>query len=64
MIILRCTDKIERSDMLKGTKKENGKVKRFTIRLTIEEHEEFLKKAKDHNMKISEYLIYLVKKDK
>ena len=50
--------------MLKGTKKENGKVKRFTIRLTIEEHEEFLKKAKDHNMKISEYLIYLVKKDK
>lgn len=50
--------------MIKGSKKENGKVKRFTIRLTEEEHQEFIKKAKKNNKNISEYLIYLVKKDK
>lgn len=51
-------------DMIKGSKKENGKTKRFTIRLTEEEHQEFIKKATKHNMNISEYLIFLVKKDK
>ena len=50
--------------MKKGMKKENGKIKRFTIRLTEEEHQEFIKKATSKNMKISEYLIFLVKKDK
>lgn len=50
--------------MLKGSKKENGKVKRFTIRLTENEHQEFIRKSKKNNMTISEYLIYLVKKDK
>ncbi len=54
----------ERRDMKKGTKKENGKTTRFTIRLTEEEHREFIEKAKKNNMNISEYLIYLVKKDK
>lgn len=45
-------------------KKENGKSKRFTIRLTEEEHQEFIKKSSRMNMKISEYIIYLMKKDK
>jgi len=53
-----------KGDMLKGSKKENGKEKRFTIRLTKEEHKEFIEKSKKNNMNISEYLIYLVKKDK
>ena len=64
MLSLACTNKIERSGMKKGIKKENGKTKRFTIRLSEEEHQEFIKKATSKNMKISEYLIYLVKKDK
>lgn len=50
--------------MLKGSKKENGKSKRFTIRLTEEEHQEFIKKSEQKNMSISQYLIYLVKNDK
>ena len=50
--------------MRKGIKKENGKTKRFTIRLTNEEHKEFIEKSKKHNMNISEYLIYLVQNDK
>ena len=54
----------ERRDVKKGTKKANGKTTRFTIRLTEQEHQEFTEKAKKRNMNISEYLIYLVKKDK
>lgn len=50
--------------MIKGSKKVNGKTKRFTIRLTEEEHKEFVEKASKKNMSISKFLIYLVKKEK
>lgn len=53
-----------KDDLKKGSKKENGKTKRFTIRLTEEEHQEFIAKAKKQNMSISQFLIYLVKKEK
>ena len=64
MIILCCEHKIERSDMKKGTKKENGKVRRLSVRLTEEEYQEITKKSKKHNMEKSEYILYLIKKDK
>lgn len=64
IIQYNCTDNIERSDMLKGSKKENGKVKHLDIRLTKNEYEEIAKKASKKNMKKSEYILYLVKKDK
>lgn len=50
--------------MLKGSKKENGKIKRYTIRLTEQEHRDFQEVAKKINMNISEMLIYLVDKEK
>lgn len=50
--------------MKKGSKKENGKIKRFTIRLTEQEHQEFQEVAELINMNISEMLIYLVSKEK
>ncbi len=56
---------LDRKDILKkGTKKLDGKTKRFTIRLTDKEHEMFIKKSTERNMKISEYLIFLVENDK
>ena len=45
-------------------KESNNRTTRFTIRLNKEEHEEFIKKAQKKGMTISEYLRYLVKKDK
>ncbi len=57
-------EQIEKSDMIKGSKKENGKVKRYTIRLTEQEHQDFQEVAKKHNKNISELLIYLVEKEK
>lgn len=50
--------------MLKGSKKENGKTKRIYLRTTDEEYEMIYEKAKNNKMNMSEYLLYLVKKDK
>lgn len=50
--------------MIKGSKKENGKVKHLDIRLTEEEYLEIDKKAKKNKMTKSEYILQLVKKDK
>lgn len=50
--------------MIKGSKKVDGKVKRFTIRLTEKEHQEFVSKAKKHDMSITQFLIYLVQNSK
>lgn len=50
--------------MLKGSKKENGKEIRYTIRFTKEEAETLQKKAETQKMTVSEYIRYLVKKDK
>lgn len=50
--------------MKKGSKKENRKVKHLDIRLTEEEYQEISKKAEKCNMTKSEYILYLVKKDK
>lgn len=50
--------------MLKGSKKENGKVRHLDIRLTEEEYLEIAEKAKKNNMTKSEYVRYLIKKDK
>lgn len=50
--------------MKKGSKKENGKIKRIYLRVTEEEHKMILERSKKNNMNMSEYLLYLVKKDK
>lgn len=50
--------------MLKGSKKENGKVKRIYLRVTKEEHQMIFTKSQKNNMTMSEYLLYLVKKEK
>ncbi len=50
--------------MIKGSKKENGKIRRFSARLTEEQYIEFTKKAKKRNMSKTDYLLYLLKKDK
>ena len=50
--------------MLKGSKKENGKIKRIYLRATNEEYKMILEKSKKNNMNMSEYLLNLVKKDK
>lgn len=50
--------------MIKGSKKENGKIKHLDIRVTNEEYQEVAEKAKKNNMSMSEYILYLVKKDK
>lgn len=65
MILFICTN-IEEGGMLENNKQneKNYRTTRFTIRLNKEEHEEFIKKAKKKGMTISEYLRYLVKKDK
>lgn len=49
--------------MLKGSKKENGKEVRFTIRFSKEDADELLKKSASKKMSVSEYVRYLVKKD-
>lgn len=50
--------------MIKGSKKENGKVKHLDIRLTQEEYQEITKQAAQNNMTKSKYILYLVKKEK
>jgi len=50
--------------MIKGSKKEDGKVKKITIRLTVDDREELFKKAKMRDMYVSDYVRYLFKKDK
>lgn len=50
--------------MLKGSKKENGKVRRLSVRLTEKEYQEITEKAKKNNMEKSEYILNLIKKDK
>lgn len=50
--------------MLKGSKKENGKVRHLDIRLTEKEYQEIDKKAKKNKMTKSEYVLSLIKKDK
>lgn len=50
--------------MIKGSKKENGKVHKLSFRATQEEKEMIMNQAKEKNMTMTEYLIYLVKKDK
>lgn len=54
------SDKIERSDMIKGSKKENGKEKRITIRLTEAEHKKILTMANNKNISISELLRLII----
>ncbi len=49
--------------MIKGSKKENGKVKRIYLRTTEEEYKMILDDAKKNNMNMSEYLLYLVKEN-
>ena len=44
--------------------KQYAKNKRYTIRLDDEEHKDWQEKANKRNMSISDYLRYLVKKDK
>ena len=53
-----------KGDVKKGSKKENGKVVKFSIRITTEEHQEIKQKAEKQNMTASNYIRYLVKKDK
>ena len=48
----------------KGTKKENGKTRRFSTRLTEEDYKEITEKAKLRDMTKTDYLLFLVKKDK
>lgn len=50
--------------MKKGTKKENGKVKRIYLRTTELEYKEIMEKARKNNMNMSEFILYLVKKSK
>ncbi len=50
--------------MIKGSKKKNGKEVRYTIRFSKEESDILQKKAKLQNMSVSEYIRYLVKKEK
>lgn len=50
--------------MKKGSKKENGKTRRFSTRLTEEQFKELSEKAQKNNMSKTDYLIYLLKKDK
>lgn len=50
--------------MIKGSKKENGKIKHLDIRLTKKEYQEISEKAKKNNMTMSQYVLYLVKKEK
>ena len=51
-------------DMIKGSKKENGKIHKISFRTTEDEYQMILKKSKNNNKSITEYLLYLVKKDK
>lgn len=64
MVVLYCEHKIERSDMKKGSKKENGKTRRLSIRITEDEFNEIAEKAKKKQKEKSEYILDLVKKDK
>lgn len=50
--------------MIKGSKKENGKEVRYTIRFTKEEAIKLQKDAEMQRMTVSEYIRYLVKKEK
>lgn len=50
--------------MIRGSKKENGKIHKISIRTTEEEYQMILKKSKECNMSMTEYLLNLVKKDK
>ncbi len=50
--------------MIKGSKKENGREKRYTIRFTKEEAIRLEEKSKMLNMTVSEYIRYLVEKEK
>ena len=45
--------------MRKGSKKENGKTRRFSTRLTESEYKEFSEKAEK-----TDYMLYLIKNDK
>lgn len=58
------TSQSRKDDMLKGSKKVNGKIKKITIRLTESDYKEFFEKAKIQKMNMSDYVRYLVKKDK
>lgn len=49
--------------MLKGSKKENGKVKRVYLRTTSDEYNMILNDSKKSNMTMSEYLLFLVKEN-
>lgn len=50
--------------MKKGSKKENAKNRRLSVRLTEEEYQLIAEKAKKKNMEKSKYILYLIKKDK
>jgi len=50
--------------MLKGSKKENGRIHKLSFRFTEDEVNELKQKAKKNNMSLSEYIRYLIKKDK
>lgn len=50
--------------MEKGSKKENGRIKKLQFRFTEEEEKEIKEKAKKKNMSLSAYIRYLIKNDK
>nr|DAI13204.1 MAG TPA: NikA, BACTERIAL CONJUGATION, RELAXASE, DNA [Caudoviricetes sp.] len=50
--------------MRKGSKKENGKTRRFSTRLTENEYKEFSEKAEKRQMTKTDYMLYLIKNDK
>lgn len=49
--------------MIKGSKKENGREVRFSIRLTKEELELLKKQAELKKQNMTEYLVNLIKQD-
>lgn len=50
--------------MKKGTKKENGKTRRLSVRLTEEDFKELAEKASKKNKTKSEFILDLIKKQK
>lgn len=49
--------------MIKGSKKENGREYRFSIRLTKEEFEILKKQSKLKKQNMTKYLVNLIKED-
>ena len=54
----------EKKKMGRPLTSESTRNIRFNVRFDKKEHQELLKKAKNHNMNAAEYIRYLIKNDK